>query len=84
MNTETIFFLMCTAVVLIMIVYYSKRQKKFSTAIFGITTGLAALILVNKYGGIIGAELPLNAFNICGSAVLGVPFVACLIIIKYI
>lgn len=84
MNTETIFFLTCAAVVLIMIIYYGKRQKRFSTAIFGTLTGLAALILVNKYGGIIGAELPLNVFNLCGSAVLGVPFVACLIIIKYI
>lgn len=84
MNTETIFFMTCAAVVLIMIIYYGKRQKRFSTAIFGTLTGLAALVLVNKYGGIIGAELPLNTFNICGSAVLGVPFVACLVIIKYI
>lgn len=84
MNTEAIFFMTCAAVVLIMAVYYGGRRKKFSSALFGIITGLAALILVNKYGGIIGAELPLNVFNICGSAVLGVPFVACLIIIKYI
>ncbi|MDE5569736.1 MAG: pro-sigmaK processing inhibitor BofA family protein [Ruminococcus sp.] len=84
MNTEIIFFMTCAAAVLIMIIYYSKRRKRFSSAAFGMITGLAALVLVNKYGGIIGAELPLNFFNICGSAVLGVPFVAGLIIIKYI
>lgn len=84
MNTETIFFLICAATVLIMLIYYCKRQKKFSTALFGIITGLAALFLVNKFGGIIGAELPLNTFNVCGSAVLGVPFVACLVIIKFL
>ncbi len=84
MNTETIFLIACAVVVLIMITYYSKRQKRFSTAIFGMLTGLTALILVNRYGGIINADLPLNVFNICGSAVLGVPFVACLVIIKYI
>lgn len=84
MKTETLFFLMCTAVVLIMLVYYCKRRKKFSTALFGIITGLAALFLVNKFGGAVGAELPLNIFNVCGSAVLGVPFVACLVIIKFL
>ena len=84
MNTEIIFFLICAATVLIMLVYYCKRQKKFSTAAFGIITGLAALFLVNKFGGIIGTELPLNTFNICGSAVLGLPFVACLVIIKFL
>ncbi len=84
MNTEIIFFLICAAIVLIMLVYYCRRQKKFSTAAFGIITGLAALFLVNKFGGIIDAELPLNTFNVCGSAVLGVPFVACLVIIKFL
>ncbi len=84
MNTEIIFFLICAAIVLIMLVYYCRRQKKFSTVAFGIITGLAALFLVNKFGGIIGAELPLNTFNVCGSAVLGVPFVACLVIIKFL
>lgn len=84
MNTETIFFLICAVVVFIMIIYYSKRRKRFSSLIFGTFMGFTALVLVNKFGGIIGAELPLNIFNICGSAVLGVPFVAVMIIIKYI
>ncbi|MCM1133512.1 MAG: pro-sigmaK processing inhibitor BofA family protein [Ruminococcus flavefaciens] len=84
MNTETIFFMTCAVAVLIMIIYYSRRRKKISSVLFGVITGLTALVLVNKYGCVIGAELPLNAFNICGSAVLGVPFVAGLIIIKYI
>lgn len=84
MTTEMIFFTVCTAVILIMIVYYSRRRKRFASAVFGIITGFTALVLVNKFGYIIGAELPLNLFNICGSSVLGVPFVAGLIIIKYI
>lgn len=84
MAIETIFFLICAVVVFIMIIYYSKRRRRFSSLIFGVFMGFAALVLVNKFGGIIGAELPLNIFNICGSAVLGVPFVAVMIIIKYI
>ena len=46
-------------------------------------TGFIALVLVNKYGFMIGADIPLNTFNICGSAVLGVPFVVCLVIIEF-
>lgn len=74
----------CAAVVLIMFIYYSRRQKRLASVILGTVTGVAALVLVNKFGYIIGADLPLNLFNICGSTVLGVPFVAGLIIIKYI
>lgn len=51
---------------------------------YGAVTGLAALFLLNKYGCYIGAELPLDLFDLCGSAVLGVPFVVCLVILKFI
>ncbi len=84
MNTDMIFYLICATAVLIMLIYYMRRKSRISSFLFGSLTGLAALVLLNKYGIYIGADLPLNTFNICGSAVLGIPFVACMIIVKYL
>lgn len=84
MKTEMIFRLICGAVGLIMFVYYLRRERKIASLMYGAVTGLAALFLLNKYGCYIGAELPLDLFDLCGSAVLGVPFVVCLVILKFI
>jgi hypothetical protein len=48
----------------------------------GAVTGGAALFIVNKYGAFIGADVPLNLFNVMGSAVLGVPFVIFIVIMN--
>jgi len=61
-----------------MLFYYLRRKKRLSSFLFGSATGLAALILIEKYGMMIGSDIPLNIFNICGSIVLGVPFVVLL------
>ena len=84
MDTGLIFWLVCGAAAAAMLVYYVRRKHKLLSALFGSGSGLAALFLVNRFGGGLGAELPLNAFNLCGSTVLGAPFVAAMIVCKYI
>lgn len=82
MTAENIFKAVCIAAAGIMLIYYIKRERKILSFLFGAVTGAAALIILNKYGGLIGAEIPLNIFNVGGSVVLGVPFVICLVILK--
>lgn len=84
MDTGMIFFIACGAALAAMTVYYARRKHKLLSALFGSVSGLTALFLVNLFGGSFGAYLPLNAFNVCGSTVLGAPFVAAMIICKYI
>lgn len=81
MNTEIIFYSVCALTALIMFIYIRRRKKWLSTAIFGIISGLAALFLINSFGGGFGVNIPLNTFNVCGSVVLGVPFVAAMVIL---
>lgn len=84
MQTDLIFWLICGIAVLVMLVYYSRRDRKVLSFIFGAFTGTAALFILNRYGGAVGAEIPLNVFNVGGSAVLGVPFVAGLVVLKFL
>lgn len=84
MTTDIIFKMLCGAVVLIMSFYYLRRERKLLSLFIGAVTGTAALFLINKYGGMIGVEIPLNLFNLLGSAVLGVPFVVFLVIMNFI
>jgi hypothetical protein len=82
MNTEVLFVLVCSVVVLIMGIYYMSRRNRVRAFLFGSLTGLAALFILERWGGSFNTVLPLNAFNVCGSAVLGVPFVIMLVIFK--
>lgn len=84
MNADLIFLLICGAVVLVMLIYYMRRERKILSFVFGAFTGMTALFILNKYGGAFGADIPLNIFNLSGSAVLGVPFVAGLVLLKYV
>lgn len=84
MNTDVLFYLICGAVTLVMVIYYLRRRHKITSFLFGSVTGFLALLLMNRFGGSFGAELPLNVFNIAGSVVLGVPFIAMMIIIRYL
>ena len=79
-----IFWSLCAVAVLAMTVYYMTRLKRLKTAIFGAFTGAAALLLLNSFGGGFGAALPLNLFNVCGSTILGVPFVICIVVLKFL
>lgn len=81
MNTEVIFYSVCALTAAIMFIYIRRRRKWLSTAIFGIISGLAALFLINSFGDGFGVHIPLNIFNLSGSVVLGVPFVAAMVIL---
>ena len=82
MDTDVVFAALCAVVTVIMGVYYFSRKKRIRTLLFGALSGLAALLILNRWGGSFNTELPLNIFNVCGSSVLGVPFVICLVILK--
>ncbi len=79
---NTIFLILCSIAVLTMSIYYLTRLKRIKTVFFGTFTGITALLLLNSFGGGFGAALPLNLFNVCGSAVLGVPFLICAVVFK--
>ena len=83
MNGEMLFYIICAAVVIAVLVYYAGRRRRLLSVFFGAFSGLAALMLLNMFGEKIGVQLSLNLFNVCGSAVLGVPFVAAAVIINY-
>ena len=82
MNIDLIFWIASIIIMIIMLIYYISRRKKLKTFFFGAFTVLAALFLLNKFGDNFGTYLPLNIFNVCGSAILGVPFVICLVLLK--
>lgn len=82
MTAEQLFYVVCGVTAVIMFIYYIRRKRRLLSAFFGVFSGFAALLLVNRFGGYIGAELPLNLFNLCGSMVLGIPFVALMIIVN--
>ena len=84
MDSGYIFKILCGIVSVIMIVYYYRRQKKLFSFFIGAFTGSAALFIVNKYGSIIGMDIPLNLFNISGSIILGTPFVLFLVIMNFL
>ncbi len=82
MTTDNIFWGICAAIVLVMFIYYIKRERKLLSFLFGGLTGFIALVILNKYGTLIDIDVPLNSFNIAGSAVHGVPFVILLVIMS--
>lgn len=84
MDSGYIFKILCGIAAVIMIVYYYRRQKKLFSLFIGAFTGSAALFIVNKYGSIIGMDIPLNLFNISGSIILGAPFVLFLVIMNFL
>lgn len=84
MDTDYIFASVCAVAVLIMMIYYIGRKRRLRAFLFGSLTGLAALFILNRYGENFNSWLPLNVMNICGSAVLGVPFVIFLVILKIV
>ncbi len=81
---NTIFLSLCAIAALTMSIYYLTRFKRFKTLFFGTFTGITALLLLNSFGGGFGAALPLNIFNVCGSVVLGVPFLICAIVFNFL
>ncbi|NLT08261.1 MAG: hypothetical protein GXY08_01995 [Ruminococcus sp.] len=76
--------LLLTAVVacFIMVIYYATRKHRLSSILYGSMTGLIALVMLSHFGEGFGLDLRMNMFNCCGSALLGVPFVICEVILK--
>lgn len=81
---KIIFWSLCGASVLAMMIYYATRLKRLKTVLYGVLTGIISLLLVNYFGGALDTVLPLNIFNVSGSIVLGVPFVICMVIFNFL
>ena len=82
MDRNMIFAAICCTATVIMSIYYLCRERGVRTVLFGVLTGLTALLILNQYGSMFSTRLPLNVFNVAGSAVLGVPFVIILVLLK--
>lgn len=61
---------------LIMLRYYAKRKHTVRSALSGMASGGAALMLMHYFGDYIGFTPPLNLFNTAVSLILGIPGVA--------
>lgn len=84
MDTDTLLVIACAAAAGAMLLFYRRRRRRLRSVLFGALTGLAALLLVNGSGIYTGAYLPLNAFNVTGSALLGAPFVVFITVLRYL
>ncbi len=58
---------------IIMIRFYAKRKSTVKSALIGMVSGGAALIILHYYGHYIGVSPPVNLFNTVVSLVLGIP-----------
>lgn len=84
MNPDHILIIMAAAGAVIMLCSLSRRRRKLLSAVFGGISGLCALFLLSRFGPAIGTDFPLNVFSLTGSAVLGVPFVAGLALLRFL
>ncbi len=84
MDSEAIALLAGIAAAGAMLLFYRRRKRRLLSALYGAATGMGALLLVNFFGSYIGAEIPLNAFNVFGSALLGAPFVVLITVLRFL
>ena len=84
MDSEMIFEALCIIVVIFMIIYHFRRQKKLISFLIGAITGGAALFIVNKYGTLFSVDTHMSLFNILGCCILGVPFVLFIVIMNFL
>lgn len=75
-----IFAAVCAAAVLVMALYYIIHGRSLPELLKGSLSGIAALVILNRFSGELAVCAPLNAFNVSGSAVLGVPYVIILVV----
>ena len=61
---------------LIMLRFYAKRKHTVRSALFGMVSGGASLVLFHYFGSYIGFSPQINMFNTMASLVLGVTGVA--------
>ena len=67
-----------------MLIHYMKSEKPVRTALAGMLTGTASLIVLHYFGGGILPSLPLNGFTAFIALTLGAPGVAAMCIISII
>ena len=84
MKTDTIFKLICTALIVIMMLLYFRRNNKVSSFLYGAVSGLISLMLLDEIGEYINVSVVMNYFNIGGSILFGVPYVILLTIMNFL
>ncbi len=69
---------------IIMLVYYARRKNTVKSALSGMLSGAAALVLLHYLGDNLGYAPPVNLFNTAVSLVLGVPGAALIMAVNLI
>lgn len=69
---------------IIMIIYYARRKHTVRSALSGMLSGGAALLLLHYFGDNLGYAPPVNLFNTAVSLVLGVPGAALIMAVNLI
>ena len=70
---ENIFKAIWVIAGIIMLIYYGKRKKTLRSALFGMTSGCAALVGFHYFGDYVGFAPDINMFNTMVSLILGIP-----------
>lgn len=76
----TSFWLIWAVLGAAMLIYYMRCRHKLRSMLWGITSGLAGLVLLHYFGSGIGFSPELNLFNIMQAGILGVPGVVMMVV----
>lgn len=68
----------------IMLIYYMRSEKPVRSALLGMLSGAAALLIVNHFGGGALPMLPLNGFTAFIALTLGIPGVAAMAVLTLV
>lgn len=79
---DFLFWAVWAAAGIVMIAFYAKRKHTVKSALSGMLSGAAALLLLHYFGDNIGYQPSLNLFNTMTALVLGVPGVIIMFIIN--
>ena len=67
----------------IMLIYYMRSEKPVRSALLGMLSGAAALLIVNHFGGGALPMLPLNGFTAFIALTFGIPGVAAMAVLAF-
>lgn len=81
---DIIYKVIWAALGIIMIIYYARRKHTVRSAVTGMLSGAAALILLHYFGDNLGYAPPVNLFNTAVSLVLGIPGTALIMAVNLI
>ena len=81
MDNDLIFAAVCAGTVLVTALYLILRGRTLGNLLSASLTGPAALFILERFSEPLSLDVPLNSFNICGSAVLGVPYTIILVLL---